>query len=71
MLERSPEMRAFYEQAGSGATMEERVKAMQDWQRGTHPAYGKSFFVSSAIRWPRRSHCCLTRSSGLPTESGP
>jgi len=32
-LEKHPEMRAFYERVGSGATMQERAKAMQDWQR--------------------------------------
>jgi len=33
MLQRNPEMRVFYEQLGSGATFEERTRAMQDWQR--------------------------------------
>lgn len=32
-LERHPEMRAFYERVGSDATIEERMRAMQDWQR--------------------------------------
>lgn len=32
-LERHPEMRAFYERVGSNATIAERAKAMQDWQR--------------------------------------
>jgi hypothetical protein len=32
-LERHPEMRAFYEQVGRGGSIQDSMKAMQDWQR--------------------------------------
>jgi hypothetical protein len=41
------------------------------WNGGAGRPYEKSRLVRAAIRWPRRSHCCLTFSSGLPMDNGP
>lgn len=32
---------------------------------------GNSRFVNAATLWPRRSHCSLAFSSGLPMDRGP